>query len=378
MGYPLYVDDIGNYYSDPGLRYDTVKQNLSARRTNGTVQVVEFALGGAGTKPNPWFGWETRTPWGPYLDFDFGSGWFTHETPPAVSHQGIRLRGRDAQVLYQGGGPAFVFDGGEENSTLVDVAMSGFSIQGGAVGLYLRSTHHSNFRLKVRSVSDAALRCEFGVCNTYNLRCSLNEDPFDWANPPVNGIVLTRRGPGENSTASTIDMPIIEAVTGDGIVLDYCSTIKVNRGTSESNGGCGLRTTENCSNIEVDGLDMEANRDGDLRVGGADGIFRGILSDSWVRVSGYRNHFHGGLVNNVELSGGAFNNFRDVSMRIGGAASQFIDNALATGIQDCFDFGTMTYMANKTFNDQHEFRAANGTLLMTLTPAGVKFWVPVL
>jgi hypothetical protein len=330
-------------------------QRIDSLNSNREVNVAEYASGGNGTSGAPWTGWDTVCPWAANTTFRFPIGQYNYSTVPVVSFTGIRLVGEGPGTFlnFTGTGNCWVFDGVNGPSTLlIDVGMQGFLIGGNAAatnGLFLKSVHHSFFRdIRVTNVSAAGFLTNFAVANVYD-KLQVSALGMAFTTTPVNGIVFGRRGVNENTTASVVNAPVIENVSGTGIILDYALTNHIINGTSENNAR-GLQLTSSASANIITGLDLEGNSVEDMQIQGADNVFKNIYASSLVSAHLYtgaaRNHFDGGVINGVLVDAGAANNdFKSLMVRNNLGA--FADSGTSTGVLDVWDLTAVVYLQNK-------------------------------
>jgi hypothetical protein len=153
----------------------------------------------------------------------------------------------EGQVIlkYTGTGHGLIFDAGASTSLVFGLRFTGnFILDSNASandGIYVRSIHHSKIQARVKGcgTTKSGLRVEFAVCTEFDIVVSVNRG-FTTGAKPLNGIILTHRDVGENVSACIFNNPIIEGVTGDGIVLKNAIQNTFTGGTSEANAGIGL------------------------------------------------------------------------------------------------------------------------------------------
>lgn len=176
-------------------------------------------------------------------------------------------------------------------------------------GIYARSYHHSSVWANVRGCGTlfAALNVVFSVLSVYGITASINESPWYLGAVPANGMLLTQRAVGEKVAACTFFNPIIEGVSGDGIVLEFADKNLFLNGTSEGNStGWGLVVAAGSLFNNFDGLDLEGNGTGDVVDSGTGTSYNSILSDNLFRTAG------GSKL--IKCNGGSFNNINHLGV----------------------------------------------------------------
>jgi len=255
-------------------------------------------------------------------------------------------------ILQFAGVGAVVTFSAEAPHTLNNVGMENCAIEGNAAatdGIVLHRAHHVMFRnVSVRNVSGACLRTQFSVAGTYtNFRCSNGEAPLTVH--ASSGIVLGEDGPGEQTTASTFLTPIVEGVTGNGIVLDSAANIVFTGGTSENNhGGWGMTVGPRSANITVIGMDFEDNAAGSVESFGTETLFVNVLAAGAFRVgSGARgNTIANSRVHQVIFDPGAYNNvMRENDYAIEDGKAEPVDHGANNSVFGNYNAGTQRYAA---------------------------------
>ena len=206
----------------------------------------------------------------------FPAGTYKYSVSPnwAINNVTIQAEG-EVLLRYTGTGNAVIIDAGATITSIYNVNFIGnFIVQATASaqnGFFVRGAQHSKIQGRVDGcgASSQALLVEFCVCTEFLVKTSINETGawYTGAQPAV-GIYVTRRDPGELTTACTFINPIVEGVSGDGIVLDYASNNNFIGGASEGNGGSGLSTTANSVANLIEGTDFESNGGSSVYDGG--------------------------------------------------------------------------------------------------------------
>jgi hypothetical protein len=256
-----------------------------------------------------------------------------------------------AILQFTGAGPAVTF-GATAPHSVNNIGMEECTIEGNAAatdGIVLHRAHHVMFRnVSVRNVTGACLRTRFSVAGTYtNFRCSNSESPL--AVQASSGIVLGEDGPGEQTTAGTFLTPIVEGVTGNGIVLDSAANLVFTGGTSENNhGGWGMTVGARSTNITVIGMDFEDNAAGSVESYGTELLFVNVLAAGTFQMrSGARgNTIANSRIDQVIFDPGTYNNvMRENDYAIEDGRAEPIDHGTNNSIFGNYNAGTQRYAA---------------------------------
>jgi hypothetical protein len=189
----------------------------------------------------------------------------------------------EVKLRYTGTGNAVIIDGGASVTQVLGMKFVGnwvVEAPGTALnGFFVRAIHHSVIEGLVIScgTTSAALLINFAVCTEFRVRTPNNEVSKYYSGvSPLKGLYATQRGSNELTSACTFLNPIFEAVTGDGIYLDYAQLNTFLGGTSEGNGGFGINLTANSLRNKFYGIDLESNTSGSLQDAGTDNSFYSI------------------------------------------------------------------------------------------------------
>lgn len=240
----------------------------------------------------------------------FPSGIYVYSVSPNWAIQSARIEADgEVRLRYSGTGNVLIFDGGAA-SAVFDCRFTGnFILEGTASaghGVYVRSVHHSKIEARVAGCgsTSSGLMSVWCVCTEFNVKSSGGEGWYSGAKP-LHGIYLTNRGAGENTSDCVFLNPIVEAVTGDGIVCDGAVQNIFLGGTSEGNTGNGITLTANSINNHFYGIDLENNGGQDISDAGKYNTFHAILSDrSITTVAGaIGSTFEAGEVNAIVNNG---------------------------------------------------------------------------
>jgi len=210
------------------------------------------------------------------------------DRPITIEASGVHIQGagmRATRIQYTGPPTTAILDIG--NSETGDEAFTrelieNLTISGSSnaqIALRLRSIHRSAFRhLSLINVSYAGLATRFAVSNLYDdIHVSANEGAFSVV--AQHGIVLDGPDLSHAATASTILQPVIEGVSGAGIVLASAAGIEISGGTSENN-GAGISIGAAASHIHINTVDLESNSGPDLVIDGDKVTLTNVLSTS--------------------------------------------------------------------------------------------------
>lgn len=275
------------------------------------IDISLTATSGAGTPASPWIGWSTSLCIeGTHCHFP--KGVYRSSSTIAISvKQKSQFSGEAGTILNcTGSGDCVTLIGTptpEGASGPSFVLFENFTIQGNANatrGLYVETVHRSIFRnIRVIDVNSVAFEFHFTIANIYD---RLVHSYFGSV-IPVNGIKTNIRGAGETVQACTFISPIIEGVSGDGIVLNYSQVNHFLGGTSEGNGGNGVVINSTSLNTFISSMDIEANSGGnDLIDNGKGTKLLNILSAGLVTIgaSSRSNTISGGVYNSVTYTAG--------------------------------------------------------------------------
>jgi hypothetical protein len=137
----------------------------------------------------------------------------------------------------------------------------------GTVAVYARAWHHGRLDFACNAALSTAFRVDFAVCSEFRVECSINTRP--WVTRPVNGIQINKRNAGEYTTDCTFINPIIEGVSGDGIVGNGSQYNLFLGGTTEGNGGSGYSEGPESLRNVLFNVFCEENGGRDFYLGGA-------------------------------------------------------------------------------------------------------------
>jgi hypothetical protein len=222
----------------------------------------------------------------------FPAGTYLYTTSPnwAINDSYVEADGA-VFLRHTGTGNGINFDAGLV-VTIFNVRFLGnFILQSNAAaqnGYYVRSCHHSRIEGRVDGCGTtyAGLRVDFSVLSEFNVVVSINQSGVWYAGAqPENGLYITRRGTVDATTACTFINPIIEGVSGDGIVLDYASNNTFIGGTSEGNTGLGILATVNSVSNLIESVDFEVNTAGDIEDYGTFNTYFKVNSTSTATIS---------------------------------------------------------------------------------------------
>lgn len=330
------------------------------------------------------------------------AGTYRYATSPNWANEALQVICEPGVVLYHTGtGVAFNLDGGAAGGGIHRFRLEGQpTIRGNAnttYGIDLRACHHVHIEANIRDVATAVFRSRWMVCGELWLRAStLAIGGFSPV--PVSGIVLDERGSGEQTSACTFHNPIIEGVSGYGLVLTSAVMNTFVGGTSETNGG-GITLGANATQNTIINLDMEANSGVDLACSGSRNTFIGCLADDNATVGGDSNVFIGGIFDDITVdASGDGNQF--IGVAYSSAAGAFTDNGTKTGKlkvrnqttsnfdNDSFLLPSAAWLSDPAGNQRlyfdpantnyykatsnHIFRDATDAALLTIDSGGIK------
>ena len=225
----------------------------------------------------------------PETAITFIDGTYSYTVSPnwAIEKSNISFEG-DVTFHNTGVGDSLIFDAGAV-ATIFDFRFgwgNRVNVEGDASslgGVFIRSCHHCKIAVNVRGcgATSDAFKIEFSVLGEYDFVASTNQ-AATFTTIPLRGIVLTRRGVGgELTSACTFYNPIIEGVSGDGIVVDRAIKNLFLGGTTEGNGNDNLICTVNSRVNTFQGIDLEVTGSGvGLRDGGQNNSFNDVFNDA--------------------------------------------------------------------------------------------------
>ena len=190
----------------------------------------------------------------------FPEGTYAHGTGLNFAGADRRVVGQNATLYFTGTGVGVSFDAGL--TTYYGCGMEQMKLRGNAnatKGLYVNRCHHGRYiNITIEDVTTTAAEFVNSVCNhVEDIRVSGNETTL--SPKPATGLLLTTG----NCVSNVVINPIIEGVSGTGIVLDAADSNNFFGGTSEGNAR-GV-TLQNGSDFNsFDGMSCEANTVGDF------------------------------------------------------------------------------------------------------------------
>ena len=308
----------------------------------------------------------------------FPSGIYKYSASPnwAINACEIEAIG-EVRLRYTGTEYAVIFDAGAV-ATIFNVNFLGkFIVEGTSAakgGFYVRSVHHSKIQGQVNGcgASYFGLTVLFSVCSEFSVNTSINEAGVWYSGAqPAGGISLSRRSAGELVTACLFTNPIIEGVSGAGIVLDYASNNTFIGGTSEGNGGAGVSlTTNSIANIFIS-TDFEANTGYDIYDEGTLNVYEKINSTGTVVLLGGRARLYACTINNL-IDNGVSTSLLDTTYgMIGGTNTGTAAYQSRTNLYCAAGY----YEQNKTYDSAltavTSTPTATPTTVITIDPTGI-------
>jgi hypothetical protein len=262
---------------------NSVAETVSAKLSE-SVSVKDFGAVGDGTNDDTIAIQNARdylaaqtTP--PMLIFPAGTYKYSVSPNWAINNVTIQAQG-EVLLRYTGTGNAVIIDAGSGSSSFYNINFVGnFIVQATASalsGYYIRGIQHSKIQGRVDGcgTSSSALLINFCVLTEFSVKASINETGAWYSGArPATGIYVSKRNAGESTTACMFFNPIIEGVSGDGIVLDYASNNTFIGGTSESNAGSGMSITANSVSNLIESVDFETNGGSSIYDGGNFNVF---------------------------------------------------------------------------------------------------------
>lgn len=285
---------------------------------------------------------------------------------------------------HRGTGPAFVLDGGAQDSGAYRIYILGMpTVRGNAhtdIGVDVRAVHHSVITANIRDCAVAVLRTRWAVATEFRIRAS--GLGINGHNPvPVDGLVLGARNHSEGTSDCLFHLPIIEQVSNIGIRLVEAGNCTFLSGTSEANGVGGVHVGAASNGNTFIGLDLEFNGQYGLRCEGQRNGFIGTYDDKASSFVGTSNWVRGSLFNALSNDGDG-NAFEALSYAAAGGrfndtgtnTRRFMMRDLSTGRVDPDYFGgagdVLAKPVGGTVRDV-EARRAIEALIARLTALGL-------
>jgi hypothetical protein len=278
----------------------------------------------------------------------------------STSNMSITGAGR-TQTIVQYTGTSALLDpsGGPGGIIEIDSAMPQTTlIQGSRVSdLFISGNSHSPYgilcdgchrgdvaRVSVWNVTNTGIELKFAVGNSLYSPHVTSEDALAagvaQTQQPANGVALDGEDQNHAATATAINDPIVEFLTGCGLQFTNAFSNVVVSGTSESNGTRSTATTGNVcfkagggfgfpTNNTVIGTDLESAVSGEsLYVYGQDNHFIRVSSSQQADFYGNQNDYTGGFIGTPVIDSGATGNAFDhvnfnVAATDNGSATRF-------------------------------------------------------
>jgi hypothetical protein len=317
----------------------------------------------------------------------FPAGIYLYSTSPnwAIPNASIEAQG-NVHLRYTGTGNAVILDGGAATSVYAvsfGAPANPFVIEATSSAqnaCYVRALHHSTVCIKVRGCGTtyAGLRTAFSVASRYWVTCSVNEDGWYSGAQPANGLYLSNRGVGEQTADCTFYTPIVEGVSGDGILLDSASVCSLLGGTSEGNVGRGSKVGGNtCFLNRFVGLDFEGNTGSDIDDTGDHSIYEGCYSTGTVTIQA--GAFYATLTDctvNAIVDNGT--STRLLNVKYGIASGAISGTGTARVKRDVFAASGPSYdidHAVLTLENTASLTTATATTMLTLPSVGARNYV---
>lgn len=247
-----------------------------------------------------------------------GVGVFEYGTTWDLSYPGLDLRGigMDATVFkYTGASRAATAVGDRPNngSYSVGLNLEDFKIEGNAnaTDLLLIRIHHSKLKNinfgEASTVAGCALRIQGCVAAKFdNVVCSTNLKLM--ASRPQNGIILEADPTnGGRASCNLFINPIMEGLTGDGIVFKAADQGTMIGGTSENSDGSGISIFAGCQINTFIGLGQENRGFADIYDGGIMNKFINCYGNKLVAIgaSSVMSKIEGGYFEKIDVDVGA-------------------------------------------------------------------------
>lgn len=202
----------------------------------------------------------------------------------------------------------------------------------GTIAVYVRAWHHGRLDFTCNAAIAAALRIDFAVCSRFRVVCSVNRGA--WVTRPVNGIQVNKRNTGEYATDCTFENPIIEGVSGDGIVSNGGQYNLFLGGTTEGNGGTGYAEGPESLFNKLVNVFCEANGGRDFYLNGTGSILEnctGGTAGQGLNLLGSRYVIREGSFKTIQIeSTSAYSVLDNVGFYDTSSGGSFVDNSSTT------------------------------------------------
>lgn len=280
------------------------------------VSVKDFGVIGDGVTDNTtqlatlrtWLGQKSAA--GNVVKVIWPAGRYTYATSPNWALTGLQMEAEgEVWLVHTGAGASFLCDGGESGP-----GVHGMSIRGGfqvfpnkhsAQGIIFRAVHRSIVELVSRGAGDGYQACfvAWCVCTIFLYRASSNDG--GWYNAPTQGLYITQRAAGEQTSYCTFVNPVIEGAP-IGILLDGAMGNTFVGGTVEACSNIGVQLTVNAIQNKFMSIDFEENTNYDVLCQGTNNEIISCDTAKLISISGGRgNQVVGGLHQAIQVLGGA-------------------------------------------------------------------------
>lgn len=281
----------------------------------------------------------------------FPKGTYRFSSPIIIDANQVELEGDGASqtiLKYTGGAAAAAIRVGNATPLTTQrqgIRIAGMTIRGNASTtdvLLIQGVFRSHFsRLSLMDATQSGLHTLWCVVCTFE---AVHVSGLDWQGnflvQPATGMLFDDIDVSHKTTASTVIDPVVEGVSGSGILLSGASNMVFTGGTSEwNNRGIDLPFgTDGTQNVFI-GIDLEQNTTEDIRVATADNHFLGILSAGLTHLAAGAQGcvFSGGFYKNLTIDANAFANSFDITHNNG----TIIDNGLDTKVFRLMNSGTV-------------------------------------
>ncbi|TPL05324.1 hypothetical protein FJ938_15325 [Mesorhizobium sp. B2-4-14] len=275
----------------------------------------------------------------------------------------------ECRLKNNGTAESMFLDAGAAAGSVRNMRVTGLIMEsntGATDGFRIRGVHISEFEINVRGAGTGAtaFKINFGVCNTFKFRCSVNDGPFVGAKPAVGISVTSRDGTTGTDYASynLFTKPVIEGVT-DGISINCAQGNQFVGGTSEANSGTGLIFSANAKWNKIKDVDFEVNTTRDILLNGTENIIEDC--DTLLQIfvaSGDGNRIRGGSHKGIVIDTPCNDTILEnpVFNRLGGGS---LSEAGIRTRGKAFNFGTKAWVEFDTFASALKPTTSDGAAL---------------
>jgi hypothetical protein len=203
--------------------------------------------------------------------------------------------------------------------------------------LQLTGMHRSYInQIEIMDATNCGLKTAFAVVNTFkSVHVTRLGSNGNFVVQPVRGLCFDQIDASHATTASTVVDPVVEGVSGTGILLSGAQGMVITGGTSEGNNR-GIEMSSGSDRNAIIDIDMEVNTVEDMLIGSSHNIFMGVLASSsaggalgaHLSATANDNVLSGGLYTSIQLDAGAKSNTLDIGFNGAGVTDNGTDTKI--------------------------------------------------